>query len=53
MTRWQRYWFAESGRTALALVRIAVALSVMFTLLRLGSLPALVAPDRIYRPVGI
>ena len=56
MTRWQRYWFAEGGRTALALVRIAVAVSVLLTLARLdnptstGDLPGSRA---LYRPVGL
>ena len=56
MGRWQRYWFCDGGRTALAIVRIAVALSVLLCLARLdnpvstGDLPG---ARTLYRPVGI
>jgi hypothetical protein len=53
MTRWQRYWFADGGRYALAIVRIAVALSVLASLVRLLSTQQLVAPEGLYRPVGV
>jgi hypothetical protein len=54
--RWQRYWFADGGRTALAIVRIAVATSVLLALARLdnpvstGDLPG---ARTLYRAVGI
>ncbi len=56
VSRWQRYWFADGGRTALAIVRIAIAVSVLLTLARLdnpvstGDLPG---SYTLYRPVGI
>ena len=56
MTRWQRYWFADGGRWAVAIVRIALALSVLGTLAKLshplstGDLPG---AHTLYRPVGI
>jgi hypothetical protein len=53
VTRWQRYWFADGGRLALAIVRIAVAASVLASLIRLAKVPQLVAADDLYRPVGI
>ncbi|MBA3394751.1 MAG: hypothetical protein H0T89_19045 [Deltaproteobacteria bacterium] len=53
MGRWQRYWFADGGRYGLAIVRIAVAVSVLMSLARLATHPQLVAPAGIYRPVGI
>ncbi len=52
MGRWQRYWFAEGGRTALAIVRIAVALAVLLTLARLMAKASPIAAQ-VYRPVGI
>ena len=52
MGRWQRYWFAEGGRTALAVVRIAVALAVGLSLARLMAKESPVA-IQVYRPVGI
>jgi hypothetical protein len=52
MGRWQRYWFAEGGRTALAIVRICVALAVLLTLARLMARASPVAIP-VYRPVGI
>lgn len=56
MSRWQRYWFADGGRTALAIVRIAVAVSVLLTLARLDdvvSADTLSGSHALYRPVGI
>src|SRR5690606_32311964 len=56
VNRWQRYWFSDGGRTSLAIVRIAVAASVLLTLVRLddvfsaGDLPT---SSALYRPVGI
>jgi hypothetical protein len=52
VSRWQRYWFAEGGRTALAIVRIAVATSVIFTLFHVIANESPVAAS-VYRPVGI
>lgn len=49
MTRWQRYWFDDGGRHALAIVRIFIALAVLLSLVRLGR--PLVTDA--YRPVGI
>jgi hypothetical protein len=53
VNRWQRYWFDEGGRYALAMVRIAIAVSVLIVLVDLAFAPRLVAPAAIYRPVGI
>jgi len=53
VSRWHRYWFDDGGRYALAMVRIAVAVSVLMVLVELSRLPQLVAPAAIYRPVGI
>ena len=56
VTRWQRYWFADGGRWAVAIVRIALAISVLATLDRIakplstGDLPG---QHVLYRPVGI
>ena len=58
MSRWQRYWFAEGGRHSAAVLRIAIALALMFTLARLrGTWPAN-APgsptyEGVYRPIGV
>lgn len=53
MSRWQRYWFDEGGRWAVAILRIAIASSVLLTLARLWTQVPLVAPAGLYRPVGI
>ncbi|MBA3465607.1 MAG: hypothetical protein H0T46_37090 [Deltaproteobacteria bacterium] len=53
MSRWQRYWFADGGRHAAAVVRVAIAASVLLSLWRLWSLDPLVAPGALYRPVGV
>ena len=53
MSRWSRYWFADGGRHALAIVRIFVAASVLASLVRLVTDPTLVAPEGLYRPIGI
>lgn len=53
MNRWHRYWFDEGGRYAAALVRIAIAVAVLMSLQRLSTLSVLVAPDGLYRPVGV
>jgi hypothetical protein len=51
--RWRRYWFAEGGRYTLAVLRIAVAASVLLSLWRLLQVRPLAAPPQVYRPVGI
>lgn len=55
MSRWQRYWFSDGGRTSLAIVRIAVAASVLLSLARLAELSVWGTPGShaLYRPVGI
>ncbi len=55
MTRWRRYWFAEGGRYAAAIVRIGIAAAVLLTLMRLATLSTvdLPGPRSLYRPVGI
>ncbi|HLL22761.1 MAG TPA: hypothetical protein VK427_11545 [Kofleriaceae bacterium] len=53
MNRWHRYWFDDGGRSALAVIRIAVAICVLMTLLDVSALPQLVARRAVYRPVGI
>jgi hypothetical protein len=50
--RWQRYWFAEGGRTAIAVVRIALAVSILLTLAHLAAHESPIS-SRTYRPVGI
>jgi hypothetical protein len=53
--RWQRYWFAEGGRWSAAILRIAIAASVLLTLQRLATLSTvhIPGPPELYRPVGI
>jgi hypothetical protein len=53
--RWQRYWFAEGGRWSAAVLRIAIATSVLLTLQRLATLSTvhIPGPPELYRPVGI
>jgi len=53
VNRWHRYWFDEGGRYAAAIVRIAIAVAVLMSLSRLSTLSTLVAPEGLYRPVGI
>ncbi|HET7502328.1 MAG TPA: hypothetical protein VFK02_15020 [Kofleriaceae bacterium] len=58
MTRWQRYWFGEtvdSGKISAAILRIAIATSVLLTLQRLATLSTvrIPGPAALYRPVGI
>jgi hypothetical protein len=50
--RWQRYWFADGGRTALAIVRVAVAAAVLLSLFKLAGAQSPVAAS-VYRPVGL
>lgn len=54
---WQRYWFAPGGRLGVAIVRVAIAASVIWTLTRVLSSgyaadPAH-APSELYRAVGV
>jgi hypothetical protein len=51
--RWHRYWFDDGGRLALAVIRIAIATSVLMILVELSRLPQLVAPAAVYRPIGV
>jgi hypothetical protein len=54
VSRWQRYWFADGGRTAVAILRIAIATSVLATLARLDYVMSPAPLDaELYRPVGI
>jgi len=56
VTRWQRYWFADGGRYAAAIVRIAIALAVLLSLAKLGrplSTGDVPGAHTLYRPVGI
>jgi len=53
VSRWQRYWFAEGGRSSVAMLRIGIAIAVGMSLWRLWHLPQLVAAPSVYRPVGI
>jgi hypothetical protein len=50
VTCWQRYWFDDGGRHALAIIRICVALAVLASLARLAGAPLV---TDVYRPVGI
>ncbi len=55
VTRWYRYWFADGGRLAAAVVRVAIALAVLATLVRLGgptSAGDLPGEHTLYHPVG-
>lgn len=54
---WQRYWFAPGGRVGVAIVRVAIAVSVAWTLTRVlsggyAAEPAR-APYELYRAVGL
>jgi uncharacterized membrane protein YphA (DoxX/SURF4 family) len=55
VSRWQRYWFDEGGRRSAAMVRIAIAASVLMTLQRLATLSTvqIPGPADLYRPIGI
>jgi hypothetical protein len=57
VTRWQRYWFAPGGRHGAAVVRIAIASSVLWTLWRLQGDGLIADPDSapagLYHPVGL
>lgn len=55
---WRAYWFGDGGRTSVAVLRIAVAISVWLTITKMqGSWPANApgapSPPTVYRPVGI
>jgi hypothetical protein len=53
---WSRYWSAPGGRHGAAIVRVAIAASVLLTLVRLGSTGmasgAEAAPLALYRPLS-
>lgn len=51
--RWHRYWFAEGGRYTVAVLRVAIAASVLLSLWRLWGHRPLAAPEEVYRPVGV
>jgi len=57
MVRWDRYWFAEGGRLAAAVLRVAIGVAVLCALHRLDTHWPSTAPGggahAIYRPVGI
>jgi hypothetical protein len=55
VNRWQRYWFAEGGRTSVAVLRVAIALAVLLSLRHLATLSTvrIPGPASLYRPVGI
>jgi len=48
--RWERYWFAPGGRTSLAVLRIAVALSIWISL---DQMAATWVDSPSYRPIGL
>jgi hypothetical protein len=54
---WRRYWFAPGGLHGAAAVRIAIALSVLWTVSRLTSGAYIadpgIAPTALYRPIGV
>ncbi|HTR50021.1 MAG TPA: hypothetical protein VMJ10_04885, partial [Kofleriaceae bacterium] len=55
-TRWSRYWFADGGRVAAAVVRIAIATAVLMSLWRIAqkvSTTEIVETHALYRPVGV
>jgi hypothetical protein len=55
--RWQRYWFASGGRTAAAILRIALAVAILWSLHRLQTRWPSTAPGggahSSYRTVGV
>jgi hypothetical protein len=53
VNRWDRYWFADGGRYAVAVLRVAIAVSVLLSLWRLWGHRPLAAPEQVYRPVGV
>jgi hypothetical protein len=55
VTRWQRYWSAEGGRSSAAVLRLAIAASVLLTLRQLATLSTvhIPGPAELYRPIGI
>ena len=54
---WNRYWFDSGGRIATAVVRVALAISVLLLLNRVRGQAPIVHPElmsaSVYRPVGI
>ncbi len=53
VNRWHRYWFADGGRYTVAVLRVAIAASVLLSLWRLWGHRPLAAPEQVYRPVGV
>lgn len=56
MTRWNAYWFRPGGRTSAAVLRIAIGLSILLTLVRLHDGYAAdpeAAPHAEYHAIGI
>jgi hypothetical protein len=55
VSRWQRYWIDDGGRWSAAIVRIAIATSVLMTLQRLATLSTvhIPGPPELYRPIGL
>jgi hypothetical protein len=55
VNRWQRYWIDDGGRWSAAIVRIAIATSVLMTLQRLATLSTvhIPGPPELYRPIGL
>lgn len=55
--RWERYWFGSGGRIAVAVLRIAIAIAVVWSLSRLDGRWQAMAPGgnahASYRPVGV
>jgi hypothetical protein len=52
VSRWQRYWFGDGGRTSVAILRIAIAASTLLSLALLDN-PVSTHAMPFYRPVGI
>src|SRR3954471_10143173 len=57
MQWWTRYWAAPGGRVAAAVVRVALAISVLLLLEQIRTMPPVAQPDQVatsaYHPVGI
>ena len=58
MSRWSRYWFADGGRYALAILRVAIASAALLTLHELRQRWPIDAPgsplwNGAYRPIGV
>jgi hypothetical protein len=56
--RWHAYWFAEGGRLSCAILRIAIAVALMWSLHRLRggwppAAPGSPVASGVYRPIGV